>query len=108
MLISFLYQRNGIPEHARYLVVFASRDVADEWWRTVSSANITRSIIRVAPQYYTFEKNGGIDAITLSVDRDRFPQFESRVFITLLDDAWGRQLSIVPIQDITDHVSGNS
>ncbi|KAI0737013.1 hypothetical protein BC629DRAFT_1446361 [Irpex lacteus] len=41
----------------RFLIVFAGRDVADEWWRVVSTttdANIAGSIERITPQFYTY------------------------------------------------------
>ncbi|KAG1728684.1 hypothetical protein EDB19DRAFT_1913725 [Suillus lakei] len=76
----------------RYVAVFASRAVADEWWRVVS----------------TSPKFSDSANVSDSTQHDQAAaEFIGKVFFTLLDDKGGRQLSIIPSLDFTDHVSGN-
>ncbi|KAG1721755.1 hypothetical protein EDB19DRAFT_1917117 [Suillus lakei] len=90
---------------ARFVIVFASRAVADEWWRVVStSPRFSDSVRRVTPQFFTHDQAN----ITESIQQDQVAaRFIGKMFFTLLGDKDGRQLSIIPSFDFTDHVSGN-
>ncbi|KAG2356053.1 hypothetical protein BDR07DRAFT_477839 [Suillus spraguei] len=68
----------------RYVITFASREVADEWWRAVSTSTV--------------------GSFVSSVQRVNAPCFSP-----LMNDQVGRDLSIIPPSDhFTDHISGNS
>lgn len=92
----------------RYVAVFASRAVADEWWRAVSTSantNYSDSIRRVAPQFFTHDVNKA-NATTSTTDAQVASSFFGKVFFTHLSNNSG--LSVIPILDFADHVSGNS
>jgi len=95
----------------RYVIVFASRAVADEWWRAVSTSSVvsfTNSIRRVNAQFYTHDVNQANAANSLTTTGVA-TQFLGQVFFTLLNDLGGRDLSIIPSPDhFADHISGNS
>ncbi|KAG0703435.1 hypothetical protein DFH29DRAFT_916324 [Suillus ampliporus] len=93
----------------RYLAIFASRAVADEWWRTVSSSGgqYANSVKRVTPQFYTHDLNLANAADTTQANQVA-STFIDRVIFTLLNDKGGRNLNIIPSLDSADHVSGNS
>ncbi|KAG2050491.1 hypothetical protein BDR06DRAFT_1023193 [Suillus hirtellus] len=95
----------------RYVITFASREVADEWWRAVSTSAVTSfvtSVQRVDAQFYTHNilVANSVDSLTTA---GVATQFLGKVFFTLLNDLGGRGLSIIPpLEDFTDHISGNS
>lgn len=92
------------------MIVFTSSAVADEWWRAVSAATTTpfpTSVQRVTPQFYTH--NAATANISTSITTTGVAtQFLGQVFFTLLNDRDGRILSIIPEQDVTDTVNGNT
>jgi len=94
----------------RYVIVFASSAVADEWWRAVSSAFTTPfpdSVKRITPQFYTH--NPAKANIANSITNQQVAaQFLGKVFFTLLNDRDGRILSIIPRQNITNQINGNA
>ena len=97
---------------ARFLITFASRAVADEWWRAITNSiqrGYTRfnQIVRHSAQFYSH--NGQIlDTITdKEVTRASDTHFLNTVFFTLLDDRSGRHISPAPVLNYTDHRSGN-
>jgi len=110
MGIFYAYAKNVNDNWSwRIVIVFASREVADEWWRAVSTSNTRYSdnIKRISPQFYTHDPDWG--NITETVTEPLVaPQFLTAVFFTLLPDKDGRALNIIPVQDVTDHVSGHS
>ncbi|KAG2036180.1 hypothetical protein BDR03DRAFT_1000610 [Suillus americanus] len=95
----------------RYVITFASRSVADEWWRAVSTSSVvsfTDSIQRVNAQFYTHNVNQANAANSLTTTGVA-TQFLGDVFFTLLNDLGGRGLSIIPSLDhFADHISGDS
>ena len=93
----------------RYLIVFANRSVADEWWRAVSTSSnnyVACHIKRVTPQLYTHEPAAANVAATITT-AGVATQFLGRVIFTLLPDRDGRAINVIPVQNITDHISGN-
>ena len=89
------------------------RATADEWWRAVSgsvAAGYVKfdGVKRISPQFYTHnpDVNGGNIALTLTDDRVA-SQFLGRVFFTLLNDRDGRILSVAPVLNYVDHISGH-
>ncbi|KAG1814350.1 uncharacterized protein BJ212DRAFT_1274260, partial [Suillus subaureus] len=93
-----------------YVIVFASRAVADEWWRAVSTSSTTRfsnSIQRANAQFYTHDVDQANAAECLTV-KGVATQSLGKVFFLLLHDLGGRELSIIPSPDFADYISGNS
>jgi hypothetical protein len=98
---------------ARYMIVFANRATADEWWRAVTdsvAAGYKRfvEVKRISLQFYIFnpDVNGGHIRDTLTDSRVA-ARFLGRVFFTLLNDRDARDLSIAPVLNYVDHISGN-
>jgi len=95
---------------ARYLITFASRAVADEWWRAVSTTTVVKfseSIRRINAQFYT-HNTGRAHIVDTLTTNGVATQFSNKMFFTLLDDRGGRHLSVIPSPDFADHISGNS
>ncbi|KAH7906054.1 hypothetical protein BJ138DRAFT_674845 [Hygrophoropsis aurantiaca] len=93
----------------RYVAAFASREIADEWWRAVSeSSNIrfANSVKRITPQLYTHDPTVYVVYTSLTTP-DVAPGFLGKVVFTLLPNR--DVVGFVPISspDMTDHVSGN-
>jgi len=109
-MVFYAYVKNINDDWSwRYLITFASRAVADEWWRAVSTSTNTKysdSIRRVTPHFYTHDTNQA-NASKSITDAQVASKFLGKMFFTLLPDRDGRALSVIPAQDITDHVSGN-
>jgi len=96
---------------ARYVITFSSREVADEWWRAVSTsavATFVTSVQRVNAQFYTH--NNLVASVTDTLTTPGVAtQFLGKVFFTLLNDTLGRNTSIIPqLEHFADHISGNS
>lgn len=95
---------------SRYLGVFASRAIADEWWRAVSTcpnARIRGSIGRISPQFYTHDPTLA-NVVTTLTDAQGAPQFLSKVFFTLLNDRDARVMSIAAPEHSRDLISGQT
>ncbi|KAG1791849.1 uncharacterized protein HD556DRAFT_1309667 [Suillus plorans] len=87
---------------SRYVITFASRAVADEWWRAVSTSTtgFANGIQRVDAQFYTHETHlahAPDSLITAGVAT----QFLGKVFFTSLNDLNMnlRGLNIIPPLD---------
>lgn len=116
MSSSFLYVCNVYSPQInddwswRYVIVFASGSVADEWWRAVSTSKNTKysdSIKRINPQFYTQDPNQAAAYNSLN-DPTVASNFLGKVFFTLLPVRDDRALSVIPAQNWTDNVSGNT
>ncbi|KAG1718927.1 hypothetical protein EDB19DRAFT_1649155 [Suillus lakei] len=110
-MVYYAYIKNISDDFSsRYVVVFASRAVADEWWRAVSTAANTKyldSVRRVAPQFFTHDVSKA-NASSSITDAQVASSFFGKVFFTLLPNRDDGGLSVIPILDFADHVSGNS
>ncbi|KAG1814336.1 uncharacterized protein BJ212DRAFT_1363073 [Suillus subaureus] len=111
-MVFYAYVKNITSNSTyRYVIVFASRAVADEWWRAVSTTSVVKfseSIRRVNAQFYTHDVGQANAADTLTTTGVA-TQFLGKVFFTLQYDLGGRLLSIIPpLDNFVDHVSGNS
>ena len=93
------------------ILIFASRTTADDWWRAVSTSNITllKDIQRITPQFYTH--NTGKWNVTHFFTDSRVAsvsaQFRGKLFLVLDNDRGGRGITIIPTQVIVDHASGD-
>ncbi|KAG2345142.1 hypothetical protein BDR05DRAFT_998736 [Suillus weaverae] len=97
---------DSISGNCRYIAVFANRAVADEWWRAVSTSANTRysdTVRRVAPQFFSHDSSK-VNIVDSTIDTKVASAFFGKVFFTLLPNDG---LSVIPILDFVDHVSGN-
>ncbi|KAI0768886.1 hypothetical protein BC629DRAFT_1702978, partial [Irpex lacteus] len=96
----------------RYLIVFATRSVADEWWRVVStttSTPVAGTIKRITPQHYTHEP-GKFNIIQTITPNNVAAQFSTQIVFVLQSnrDAAAPFEVIPPVpRDFADHLSGN-
>lgn len=96
----------------RFVITFATRDVADSWYRAVTDSVANgyskfAAVKRVTPQFYTHDPGAGNIQDTIT-DKRVAADFLKRVFFTLMDDRGGRKQSIIPIlSNNTEHVSGD-
>ena len=95
------------------MIVFANRATADEWWRAITdsvAAGYRRfeTAKRISPQFYTSDHNvNDCDIVSTLTDDRVAAKFLGRVFFTLLNDRDARDLSIAPVLNYVDHISGN-
>ena len=104
--------QDGDDWSGRYLITFASRAIADEWWRTVRDSiqrGYTRfsHTVRHTMQFYSYNRTVAhiYDTVTDS-NITGGSNLMNKVFFTLLDDRNGRSISPAPVLNYTDHVSG--
>jgi hypothetical protein len=93
------------------MIVFVNRATADEWWRAVTDSVAAgykkfAEVKRLSPQFYTFDPEKGDIQETLTDGRVA-ARFLGRVFFTLLNDRDSRDLSIAPVLNYVNHISGN-
>ncbi|KJA21865.1 hypothetical protein HYPSUDRAFT_41500 [Hypholoma sublateritium FD-334 SS-4] len=96
----------------RYTLIFASRDVADQWWRAVSTSNVAllqTNIQRITPQFYTHDPRQWNIYLFFTDPRVATvaDQFRGKFFMVLENDRVGRGISIIPPQTVVDYTSGN-
>ena len=100
--------------HGQYLITFIDHEIADEWWRMMSSSSspYARNITRSSPQVYT--QTSGPDVVSFFA-HSALPdatRFKEKVFFTRImhgsADGYPRteNPTPVPCTDITDHISG--
>ncbi|KAF5369105.1 hypothetical protein D9615_010418 [Tricholomella constricta] len=95
----------------RYLITFATRDVADTWYRAVTDSVASgyqrfAAVKRVSLQFYTHDPAGNIpDTIT---DPKVALALRGQMFFTLIHDRDARILSVIPVLNYSDHISGAS
>ena len=92
------------------MITFATRDVADSWWRAVcdsvaSGHQTFAGVQRVSMQLYTHNPNVG-NIINTVTDARCAGNLLGKVFFTLLYDRDSRILSVAPVLNYTDHISG--
>ncbi|KAJ7236568.1 hypothetical protein B0H12DRAFT_1238456 [Mycena haematopus] len=98
--------------HYRMVITFASRAVADEWWRAMSTSTIDflkDNIQRITPQFYT-HNTAKWNFYSFFADprvKGISDQFRGKMFIVLENDQAGRGITIIPMQSIVDHASGD-
>ncbi|KAG0692607.1 hypothetical protein DFH29DRAFT_882235 [Suillus ampliporus] len=109
-MVYYAYIKNIRDDSSwRYVAVFASRAVADEWWRTISSSGTkyADSVKRITPQFFTHDM-GQANAADSTQANQVASAFIGKIIFTLMYDKGGRVLSVIPSPDFADHVSGNS
>jgi hypothetical protein len=94
----------------RLVLIFGDRTIADEWWRAMSTLPFTsEGVKRIAPQFYTHDVSK-CNLYEFFSNRNFKPvsdKFRGKMFTVLENDKSGRGISIIPPQDVTDHISGN-
>ncbi|TFK67292.1 hypothetical protein BDN72DRAFT_899110 [Pluteus cervinus] len=115
----YAYIHNGLPRFQiaddsswRLVLIFSTRDIADEWWRAVSTSTITQlqnNIQRVTPQFYTHDTRiwNAYNFFTESAVSSVSALFRGKLFLVLENDRGGRGITVVPRQHIVDRTSGN-
>ena len=94
------------------MIIFASREIADEWWRAVSTTNpdvFKDSIKRVTPQFYTHDTRL-FNIFNFFAERrlkDISEKFRGKLFFVLENDRGGKGITIIPTQSIVDRASGD-
>lgn len=107
------YRYQVAKDHTwRMVIVFASRLVADEWWRAISTSTVDflkNNLQRVTPQFYTHNTQRWNFYHFFSDYRVRHisNQFRGKMFLVLENDVYGRGISIIPTQTIVDHANGD-
>ena len=96
----------------RITLIFASRDVADQWWRAVSTSSVAllqKNIQRITPQFYTHDPTQWNICFFYTDPRiaSLADQFRGKFFMVLENDRVGRGISIIPPQTVVDYISGN-
>ncbi|KAJ7758470.1 hypothetical protein DFH07DRAFT_940254 [Mycena maculata] len=96
----------------RMVIVFASRAVADEWWRAMSTSTVNflkNNIQRITPQYYTHDtaRWNFYQFFSDRLVKHISDKFRGKMFIVLEHDQNGRGITIIPLQSIVDHASGD-
>ncbi|GLB45465.1 hypothetical protein LshimejAT787_2300250 [Lyophyllum shimeji] len=108
----YVYAKNINDDWSyRYLITFATRDVADTWWRLVTDSVVGgyarfKSVQRVTSQFYTHNPGEGNIPDTIT-DPKVAQSLRGKIFFTLLNDRDGRILSVIPVQNWVDRSSGD-
>jgi len=96
----------------RYIITFASRDVADEWWRVVSESDPVKygGIKRITPQLYTYLPAASpyVYIYSTITDTSCAAKFADRVLFAKVPERDSPTLSAIPPLQITDRVSGQT
>ncbi|KAG9006029.1 hypothetical protein FRB93_009130 [Tulasnella sp. JGI-2019a] len=96
----------------RFMITFATRDVADTWFRLVTDSVAAgykkfAGVKRVSPQFFTHDDAEGNIYDTI-VDPMVAPSLLGLVFFTLLNDKGERVFNSIPVLNYTDHINGGS
>ncbi|KAI0044085.1 hypothetical protein FA95DRAFT_1562570 [Auriscalpium vulgare] len=96
-------QKNRSNDHC--LLLFANRNLADEWWRAISSDTLYAGIERIAPQYYTYDAR--TNASIIDVISSQPPALSDRALAVPLRSDGSGAFGITPSKPTTDQISGN-
>lgn len=99
------------PQLFRYIVIFATREVADQWWRLIQTAAANNvpgwsTVSRKTPQFYTHKPSSKLIISSITENNVAFP-LRTQIFFQLLNDRDGRLVDIIPTQVTVDTISGN-
>lgn len=108
----YVYAKNINDDWSyRYLITFATRDVADAWYRAVIDSvaggyQRFATVQRVTSQFFTH--NPGLGNIPDTITDPKVAlSLRGQIFFTLLNDRDGRILSVIPILNYVDRSSGD-
>ncbi|KAG5651182.1 hypothetical protein H0H81_009589, partial [Sphagnurus paluster] len=96
----------------RYVITFATRDVADTWYRAVTDSVAGgyprfAGVKRIASQFYVHDSN--VALIFETINDPKVALFlRGQMFFTLINDRDGRIQSIIPVLNYVDRINGNS
>ena len=94
-------------------MIFVDRATADEWWRAITDSvaagyNKFEAMKRISPHFYTFNYNVNGSHITHTLTDDRVAaKLSGHVFPIQLNDQDHPELSMAPVPNYVDHISGN-
>lgn len=99
------------PYFYRYLIIFATREVADQWWRAIQTAAANNvagwsTVSRKTPQFYTHKPTSKLIVESIR-EKNVAAQLSTQIFFQLLNDRDGRLVDIIPTQVSIDLISGN-
>jgi len=94
-------------------IVFKDRNIADEWWRTISVDDRYVDLERISPCYYVHvHKANDVCAVqSYSILPIGFEKLAGVRLPHLWSDRYTSNTSpppTIPLQDVTDHISGNT
>ncbi|KZP08887.1 hypothetical protein FIBSPDRAFT_938765 [Athelia psychrophila] len=110
----------SVPHQYTITIAFTSHEVADEWWRAVSThIELSKWIKRISPQLYLWSstQSGGPGqhpgTICTPANLDGISQFADKMVYLWQSDStkYGTSygpLGVLPVQDAPDLASGNS
>jgi hypothetical protein len=109
---SHAFEQVAGDDQWRMVIIFATRAIADEWWRAVSTSQnvlLKGNITRITPQFYTHNTRqwNVYNFFTESRVQEVAERFRGKMFLDLENDQSGRGITIIPMQSIVDHSSGN-
>ena len=99
----------------KYIIVFVNRATSDEWWRAVTDSVAAGhtwfgGVKRISPQFYTHNPGvaGNYDIVETLRDERCAAKFLGRMFFTRLNRIKNDlPLSIAPVANYVDHISGH-
>jgi len=86
------------------MISFATRDVADEWWRDTRQYADSSLINRVTPQCYTFPRTAALDFINNTTLMNYNVNSKFKDMVLLIAIAWDRPI-VIPDANIRDHIN---
>ncbi|KAF8687051.1 hypothetical protein AX14_003733 [Amanita brunnescens Koide BX004] len=95
------------------MMIFVDRATADEWWRAITNSvaagyNKFEAMKWISPHFYTFNYNVNGSHITHTLTDDRVAaKLSGRVVPIQLNDQDHPELSMAPVPNYVDHISGN-
>ena len=95
------------------MIAFLNRATADEWWRAIADSVAAgykkfEAMKRISPQFYTHDSRVNDSYIDYTFTDDRVAaKLSGCVFFTLLNDQDHPELSMAPVLNYVDHISGN-
>ncbi|KAF8628512.1 hypothetical protein AX14_011239, partial [Amanita brunnescens Koide BX004] len=104
---------DSFGRQARYMIIFVNRAAADECWRAIADSAAAgykrfEAMKRISPQFYIFDSNVNDGHIcNILYDERVSAKLSGRVFPILLNNQDPRELSMAPVLNYVDHISGN-
>ena len=95
------------------MIIFVNRATADEWWRAIADSvaagyKTFETVKRISPQFYTYDSRVNGCHISYPHTDDRVAaKLSGRVFPIQLNNQDARELSMAPVSNYVDHISGN-
>ncbi|KZP08886.1 hypothetical protein FIBSPDRAFT_874141 [Athelia psychrophila] len=109
----------SVPHGYTITIAFVSHEVADEWWRAMSThPELSKCITRISPQLYVWTKSLRNELLLQNAlydpHKDGLPQFADKMVYLGRDsntntyEPMNGPLGVIPVQYAPDLASGNS